>query len=179
MARTFWLVKKRESDRFIELGSISTIKAVTTRLGKKKRIEAVGVGKGKLVDSDPIHGFVNAVHHAYALDLPLTISPDDLWLVIAQGLSQHINVNAENLRSRFVSHDGKVEIRVRRDEFVRSKGQDRNDWPGVFHEFSDQIADYIGLIVSSIFVEVAKFHNPVRDFDLRGPPAGYWDLVWD
>lgn len=36
-----------------------------------------------------------------------------------------------------------------------------------------------GLIVSSIFVEVAKFHNPVRDFDLRGPPAGYWDLVWD
>lgn len=55
----------------------------------------------------------------------------------------HINLNAEELRSQFVSFPGKKYIEVRRDNFV--KGSRANDWPGAFNEFSDKIATFIGI----------------------------------
>lgn len=61
---------------------------------------------------------------------PLVLDPDVIWLTIAQGLANHINVNAEKLRRRFVAHDGKKKIIVRRDSFLR--GSPENDWPGAF-----------------------------------------------
>ena len=74
---------------------------------------------------------------------PLTLlSPDAIWMCVAQGLSQHINANAEKLRNMFVEHEGKKKLVVRRDDFV--KGSPDNPWPEVFDEFSEQIRKYIG-----------------------------------
>ena len=72
----------------------------------------------------------------FACHYPLGLSPDMIWLCIMQGLSIHVNKNAEKLKSKFVSHEGKVEIVVRRDDFV--KGQ-QNSWQEVFSDFSAQI----------------------------------------
>ena len=97
-----------------------------------------------------MNGFLVAVHNAFAEHRPLSLSPDSIWLTITAGLATHINLNAEKLRHRFVSHEGKEKIIVRRDEFI--KGSPDNNWPGCFGEFSDRLEEYIGkkrnLIVS-------------------------------
>lgn len=89
-----------------------------------------------------IHPFVEAAHVAFDEHLPLVLSPDDVWLCIAQAFAHHVDQNAEALRGRFVRHEGKADIIVIRDEF--RKGAPDNDWPGVFGEFSDAIAKHVG-----------------------------------
>jgi len=84
----------------------------------------------------------SAVHTAFYEHYPLRLSPDVIWLTIAQGLCNHVNQNAEALRSRFVTFEGKKDITVSRPGFV--KGSPNNDWPNVFPEFSDKIAANIG-----------------------------------
>ncbi len=48
------------------------------------------------------HGLATAILHAYNHHQHLRLTPDDIWLTIAQGVSRHINYNAEKFRSRFV-----------------------------------------------------------------------------
>ena len=60
----------------------------------KTRIESCSQyqGRGKLVDSLHFHPLVQAFHNAYNDHRPLCLSPDMIWLLIAQGLANHINV---------------------------------------------------------------------------------------
>jgi hypothetical protein len=88
-----------------------------------------------------INGFLRAIHLAFAQHLPLALSPDDVWLAIAQGFATHVNVHAEDLRKQFVSHESRVKLSVRRDGFVKGA---ENPWSEVFGEFSDQIGEHIG-----------------------------------
>src|SRR6266516_1528731 len=53
------------------------------------------------------HGLAAAIFHAYNNHQHLRLTPDDIWLTIAQGVSQHINYNAEKFRYSFVNHEGK------------------------------------------------------------------------
>jgi len=78
--------------------------------------------------------FAKAVHAAFFDHHPLVLSPDVIWLTIAQGLAHHVDQNAEALRHKFVSHEGKKELVIERPEFA--KGSPCNDWEGVFPEFS-------------------------------------------
>ncbi len=89
-----------------------------------------------------MNGFIDTVCLAFDNHLDLVLAPDDIWLAIVQGFALHVNDNAEELRDLFVRHEEKKEIRVRRDEFV--KGSSRNDWLGVFKEFSDGVAICMG-----------------------------------
>jgi len=74
---------------------------------------------------------------------PLCLSPDIIWLMICQGVANHINANAEALRSRFVSHEGKIQISVRRDDFV--KGSPENPWAEAIEEFTGKVQEHIGV----------------------------------
>ncbi|QBG48123.1 DUF4419 domain-containing protein [Verrucomicrobia bacterium S94] len=86
--------------------------------------------------------FVDAAGHAFATHRPLRISPDHIWLIIAQGFAAHINTHADELRDHFVSHSGKKVLQVKRDDF--KKGRMQNPWEEVFPEFSNQIGEHIG-----------------------------------
>jgi len=88
------------------------------------------------------NGFMTAVRVAYAYHVPLSLSPDHIWTLISQGISKHIEKNAEEFRDLFVDFDGKQIIRLRRDNFV--KGKQDNDWAGCFKDFSKEIAKFIG-----------------------------------
>ncbi|CAG8437545.1 9297_t:CDS:2 [Acaulospora colombiana] len=71
------------------------------------------------------HGLAAAILHAYNEHQHLRLTPDDVWLTIAQGVSRHINYNAEKFRSKFVEHEGKKEISV----FARlADGKLSSDW---------------------------------------------------
>jgi len=85
------------------------------------------------------HLFTKSVHAAFFGHHSLVLSPDVVWQTIAQGFAHHVDQHAEALRDKFVSHEGKEDITIVRDEFV--KGSPDNDWLGVFPEFCDKIAD--------------------------------------
>ncbi|MDF1661082.1 MAG: DUF4419 domain-containing protein [Planctomycetota bacterium] len=89
-----------------------------------------------------VHALIDASHLSFATHCPLILSPDIIWLTIAQGLANHINLNAERLRHIFVPHQGKEKLSVRRDAFV--KGSPENPWEDVFAEFSSHIKANIG-----------------------------------
>jgi hypothetical protein len=73
---------------------------------------------GKEMISMEMHPFIQAIHLAYSNHLPVILTPDMIWYLIATGTSIHIRKNAERLRSKFVNHEGQKEIVVRRDYFV-------------------------------------------------------------
>jgi Domain of unknown function (DUF4419) len=103
-------------------------------------VEAMGASAPFLPPAG--HGLLHAVHLAYADHRPLALSPDAIWLAVAQGFAMHVNANAERLRGKFVRHEGQVTLRIRRDDFV--KGSPHNPWPEAFGAFSDAVAEHIG-----------------------------------
>jgi len=111
-------------------------------------VEACTRYHGRLVGEVRYHPFVASVHMAFSDHRPLVLSPDIIWILIAQGFANHVNCHAENLRSRLVKHSGKARIRVQRDDFI--KGSLENPWPEVFSEFSKQIRNHIGQTTHSL-----------------------------
>lgn len=97
-----------------------------------------------------MHQFVAAVGTSFASHYPLVLSPDSVWITIAQGLANHINRHAEDVRKKFVAHEGKVQIVIRRDSFM--KGAPDNDWEGAFAEFSERIREHIGPVNHGMIV---------------------------
>lgn len=120
-------------------------------------VESCSQYHGQLVADVRFHPLIACLHHAFATHRPICLSPDIIWLTLTQGLASHINANAEKLRRRFVKHEGKLKLVVRRDDFV--KGSPENPWPEVFTEFSTAIRKHIG-----------KAHDLiVADFSTTGP----------
>jgi hypothetical protein len=105
-----------------------------------RAVEAMGASAPFLPSAG--HGLLHAVAVAYAEHRPLALSPDAIWLAIAQGFAMHIHANAERLRGKFVRHEGQQLLQIERHDFV--KGSPDNAWPEVFGAFSDQIAAHIG-----------------------------------
>jgi hypothetical protein len=78
------------------------------------------------------HGLAAAIFHAYNKHQHLRLTPDDVWLTIAQGVSQHINFNAEKFRYSFVNHEGKKEIGIGAQDILYYKNSRlEGDWPEV------------------------------------------------
>lgn len=149
--------------------------ALEAKLGT--RVEASASNLPHLVET-PLHGLVGAAHLAFMGHYPLALSPDDVWLCIAQGFAQHVDANAEGLRDRFVKHEGKVQIVVRRDDFV--KGSPDNDWPGCFAEFSAQISKHIGpardLVVAE-FSTTGPIEKAASEIVLMSAVRHYFDFM--
>jgi hypothetical protein len=106
-------------------------------------IESCDTYQVDVVEQPGFHSLIAAANLAYQHHFPLVLSPDILWLTLAQGLANHVNNHAEKMRHRFVAHEGKKLIQVRRDDFV--KGSPENPWAEVWPEFSSAIQKAIGL----------------------------------
>ena len=82
---------------------------VPSKAPLKDRYECLYMKDGeRQVVSCKTHPLIEAAMIAYNWHLPLCIRPDDIWLTIAQGVSQHINTNAE----KPVSHKGKLRLKA-------------------------------------------------------------------
>lgn len=86
------------------------------------------------------HPLLHAFHLAFAEHRPLALSPDAVWLTIAQGFAIHVDENAEALRHRFVRHGGRKVVRVQRDPPPDSVAT----WTSVIDEFVDGIGNDLG-----------------------------------
>lgn len=89
-----------------------------------------------------LHPFVDAFVCGFNEHRPVSFSPDHLWALILQGVSHHIRLHADELRGAFVSHEGKLALCVRRDDF--GWRDPANPWEEVFASFCDQIRSHIG-----------------------------------
>ena len=55
---------------------------------------------------------LNGFYEAHANHYPIRIKPDDIWLLIVQAFSNHVNANSEELRSFFVNFEVKKPLSV-------------------------------------------------------------------
>ena len=104
-------------------------------LGRKDNIVAYSFGNEKLayMGEDP---FFRMMVTAFAEHRPVKISPDAIWLLICQQFGEYVKQNAEQLRDKFVSHDGTMDLVVESKSDLFAKDA---DWQVVMDEFSKQI----------------------------------------
>jgi hypothetical protein len=99
-----------------------------------------------------------AVYLAFSEHRPLVLTPDSVWITIAQGIAHHMAVHGERLRDRFVSHQGKLELIFHCQGWV--EGTPENPWDEAFASWAGQIRDHVG----------QKLHDLlVCDFTTSGP----------
>lgn len=88
---------------------------------------------------EDVHGFIAAITQAWDDELPLALKPDHFWLLVLQAVAAHVTANAEELRSRFVTHAGQKVLRVHRDGWVGGPGTAGYDWAGVAAELTELV----------------------------------------
>ena len=93
------------------------------------------------------HSLVAAVYLAFSEHRPLVLTPDIIWLTLAQGFAQHINNHAEALRSTVVSHKGKVTLKAMTFQLATSQ-----DWADVIRQWSDKIQTQIPADLSHFMI---------------------------
>ena len=57
--------------------------------------------------------FLDGFYKAHSNHYPIRIKPDDIWLLIIQSFSHHVNLNYEELREYFVNFNGKKTLYVK------------------------------------------------------------------
>lgn len=132
------------------------------------RIEGCGA-TAELVHPGP-HGLVGAIGAAFALHLPLVLSPDDIWLAIAQGYA----LAAEGAPEP----EEKTKLVVERSDFVL--GGD-NPWPEVFTAFSTQVRAHVGpekhALLADPFSTSGPLHQAAREVVVMGAFKSFFDYV--
>lgn len=142
--------------------------------GKESTIEAAAGNTETVIEGKFSHPLMEAAHLAYSDHYPLVLTPDTVWLCIAQGFANHVNENAEALRSRFVAHEGKEKIIV---DVPFVKGSPDNDWQWAFKQFSERLSQYIGkkrdLVVSN-FSTTTAIEQAVSEIVLMDSMKAYF-----
>jgi hypothetical protein len=93
-----------------------------------------------VIDTPDMHPLLAAVHTAFAEHRPLVLSPDALWLTIAQGAALHVRLHAEELRQRLVRHSGREHLQV----LFPGMPASADDWAAVVAGFRAAVADVVG-----------------------------------
>ncbi len=105
----------------------------------------IGSADGKEFVSFGTHSFLKGMQVAYADHRPFVLSPDMIWLLICQGFSKHIEVNAEKLRHLFVDFDDKKELIIRNDELLNpDKTILKAEWEKSIDEMNGEVAKHVG-----------------------------------
>ncbi|MFT3699771.1 MAG: DUF4419 domain-containing protein [Kofleriaceae bacterium] len=65
-----------------------------------------------VIDHRDVHPLFAAVQRAFADHRHLVLSPDAVWLTIAQGVARHVRIHRDTLRTRLVRHDGKKKLEL-------------------------------------------------------------------
>jgi len=96
--------------------AVDDVEAVLTRLPSRSFRERfpgiIDCASARFIETGEAHPLIAAVHLAFSEHRPLVLTPDAVWLTIAQGFAQHVRLNSEGLRNRFVGRSGKKALIV-------------------------------------------------------------------
>ncbi len=133
-----------------------THEAVKHALGGE--IESCCDYHGTVIKGIDYQSLLAAVYTAFNEHRPLVLTPDAVWITIAQGVAHHMTIHGERLRSRFVSHQGKLELAFECRDWV--EGSPENPWPEAFESWTGQIREHVG----------PRVHDTLLcDFSTSGP----------
>ena len=86
---------------------------------------------------------LNGFYEAHTNHYPIKLKPDDIWLLIVQAFSNHVNANSEKLRNMFVDFNGKKELVVEYELFDISQ-VNRKVLEDFSEEINKQMKKYLG-----------------------------------
>ena len=117
-------------------------------------------------------------HLAFAEHRPMALTPDLLWHYIVKGISTHIHKYSEELRKKFVTHEGKMKLTVERDKTIL----DADDWSSIFKEFRCQIDGTIteeakALISEKKFSTTSEIMDDVSCIALMDVMSDYFEYT--
>ncbi len=128
---------------------------------------------------DISNGFLDTIHYAFCNHYDFELNADTFWMTIMQGFAIHINENAKKFQSIFVQHQGKKEIIIITNEFI--KGNKNNDWESTLDDFSTQIKKYIGdekhTLFQNNFSTTGKNEKAVSEIILMDTVKAYFSYT--
>jgi len=152
----------------------------TCPLGERYR-NALAVGGDldlPVVEHGDTHAVLGAVGIAFAQHRPLVLSPDAIWLTIAQGVAQHVRLHAEQLRPRLVRHDGRKRLTV---SVQGAMPTDATSWAEAVAAFRERLAGEIGDGRARLFecdfstsTDVERVASQIVLFDAYSPYFSLW-----
>lgn len=130
---------------FSNLESILSVDENAAILGIEKKIYhcSSDIKSNKYIDELDGLNVIKGYYKAYVNHIPICVTPDILWMLIVQGFSRHIDLNAEKLRAKFVEFQGQKEIVVSGDEYA-IEDITKEGWERTFNEFVEQIREKMG-----------------------------------
>jgi hypothetical protein len=148
--------------------AVERVEPARKRLPECRTHEAVRDLLGGIESCHDYHGTVvkdvyyqpllAAVYTAFSQHRPLVLSPDAVWITIAQGVAHHMVIHGERLRRRFVSHPGKLNLVFECRDWV--EGSPENPWAEAFDSWAGQIREHVGPDVHDTLI---------CDFSTTGP----------
>jgi hypothetical protein len=129
-----------------------------------------------VLEPDGVHPLLSAVSQAFAEHRPLVLSPDAVWLTIAQGVAQHVRLHAETLRPRLVGHAGRKRLEVVVDGAMP---RDEDAWRHVVDSLAKQLAGEVNDAALfecdfSTSGQVEQIAGRVVLLDVYAPYFSYW-----
>ena len=83
---------------------------------------------------------LSGLFYAYCNHYPIRIKPDDIWLLIVQCFSHHVNANSEKLRNYFVNFEGKKNLKVE----IETLKIDNKDLETFVEKINQELKKYVG-----------------------------------
>ena len=86
---------------------------------------------------------LNGFYTAHTNHYPIIIKPDDIWLLIVQSFSHHVNINSEELRNMFVNFEGKKQLIVK-SSLSTIDQVDKKVLESFSEQINEQMKEYLG-----------------------------------
>ena len=81
---------------------------------------------------------------AHCKHFPLRLKPDDIWLLIVQAFSNHVNKNSDALRQHFVNFENKKSLEVIYPDKLNIKDVDKKTLEDFAVQINEQMKKYLG-----------------------------------
>ncbi|WP_420571994.1 DUF4419 domain-containing protein [Kordia sp.] len=105
------------------------------------KIEYLPNADEKLI-SGGYHSFLYGLYLAYSEHRPFTLSPDMIWLLVLQGISNHVNFSHKTKEDLFPQLTEKKTLSIRNDKIIL--GNPDSPWHETTSTFSDEIENIVG-----------------------------------
>ena len=125
---------------------------------------------------------LDGFYKAHSNHYPIRIKPDDIWLLIVQAFSNHVNTNSESLRHMFVNFEGKQTLIVKYS-LSDINHVNKNELEDFSLQIIEQMKEYLGSEILDIltpnFTTTSYDSEIVCKISIMGAFKNYFDYEMD
>lgn len=103
------------------------------------------------------NAFLSTIHTAYDQHRPLSISPDDIWLLITQGICIHVNKNYDKLKTQLLKSTMQREIVIKDSNLISFQSK---DWRQLIAGLSDSVQQYTTTAYHELMIDSFSTSTP-------------------